>query len=187
MQNDERILNLASKFKLDKFWSICLAKNYRKLAKYPILPILTAFFLTKKGVRSYPIWIARSDLVSSHRFADFRHLFNVFFILIFWHPMHFQNIEIKFETPKNAWNRFFPAQLNSACLKPCETTWPAFNFQSWCFLNNPNAARHMLSGSFVHRYRQWCHLTHMKSSNLTFNEDKVKLWSSKAMFQINIF
>ena len=27
--------------------------------------------------------------------------------------------------------------MNSACLNPWETTRPAFNFPSWCFLNNP--------------------------------------------------
>ena len=46
---------------------------------------------------------------------------------------------MKFATPKSAWNRFCRAPLNSACLKPWETTRPAFNFQSWCFLNNPTA------------------------------------------------
>ena len=56
---------------------------------------------------------------------------------LFLPPMHFQKFEIKFVTPRSDWNRFVRAPLNSACLKPCETTRHAFNFQSWCFLNNP--------------------------------------------------
>ena len=96
------------------------------------------FFLPKRG----PIL---SDLNSEIRFGILgsfcifsAYIWHDFRFLIFWPTMHFQKFDIKFATPKSAWNRFFHAPLKSACLKPRETTRPPFNFQSWCFSNNPN-------------------------------------------------
>ena len=73
MQNDERIPNLASKFKSDNIWP----------------------FLAKKGVKCYLIWILRLDSESSRHLEYLRPPFDIIFRLWFCDlPMHFQNFQI---------------------------------------------------------------------------------------------
>ena len=50
--------------------------------------------------------------------------------------MHFQKFEIKFVTPKMLESDFL-CTIELSVSATMGTTRPAFNFQSWCFLNNP--------------------------------------------------
>ena len=141
----------SNRIRFDSF----LAQNCQKWAKSGTLPISDSFFWPKNGPNLIRIWILRTDLESSHHFAYFRHPFDIIFAFWFFDPpCIFKKIEIKFATPKTAWNRFFHAPSNSACLKPWETTRPTLNFQSWCFLNNPNIHQGIHS-SARHHHSFW--------------------------------
>ena len=81
MQNDERIPNLVSEFKSDKFWPIFWSKNCRKLAKYPISHF--DIFLPKRW--SNLIYLnSEAKFWILHRFACFRHPFDMIFSLWFF-------------------------------------------------------------------------------------------------------
>ena len=71
-----------------------LAKKLSKWAKSDILPISDSF-LAKKWVKSYPIWILRTDLESSHHFAYFRHAFDTIFAFWFFDlPCIFKTLKL---------------------------------------------------------------------------------------------
>ena len=99
-------------------------------------------FWVKKLFKSYPIWILRPDLESFHPFAYRYPLDMTFAFWLFDLQCIFENLNLNSRSLKVLEIEFFRASLSSACLKPWETTRPAFNFQSWCFLNNPNAYFH---------------------------------------------
>ena len=71
MPLDERTPNLVSELKSVTYDSI-LAKNGKKLAKYPIISVFDRF-LAKNGVKGYPISIMRPDSESYHQDAYVRH------------------------------------------------------------------------------------------------------------------
>ena len=86
-------------------------------------------FFAEKGVKSYWIGILRPDLESSHHYAYFRHSFIMIFAFSFFDfRCIFKNLKLYLRPLKVLEIDFFRAPLNSACLKPWETTRPAFNF-----------------------------------------------------------
>ena len=106
MQDDKRIPNLDSKFKLDNIWHPFCPKNRLKMAKHPSKPIFDSF-LAKK--RSNIIWLEFwgqiwNPLIILHLLIP--HLI-WFYILIFWSPMLFfeqryrPNIKMSKMSPKH--------------------------------------------------------------------------------------
>ena len=94
MHIDERIPNLVSEFKMDKIWHPFWPK--KTVGNWQI-PDLANFdsFLAKKEVNSYPIWIMRPDLESSHHFAYLRHPFDMIFAFWFFDlPCIFENLKL---------------------------------------------------------------------------------------------
>ena len=81
MWNDEKIPNMASKFKSHNIWTPFWQKN-SKLSKYRDGQF-SKKKKYKKGVKCYAISILKPDLESSHHFTYFRLLIVITFTFVF--------------------------------------------------------------------------------------------------------
>ena len=129
----ERTPNLASEFKSDNIWPLFWPKTVESWQNTRFSLFCFTVFLAEKGsyVILFEFWgQIWNPLIILHILDPHMILLFPFYFLT---PMHFQKLQIKFITPKSAWNRLFRTPSNSTCSKTWETTRRAFQFPKLMF------------------------------------------------------